>query len=103
VEYVLVAAVILALVAFVAAPLRRPRDADAAAAHGAQARVAELEVRKEAKYREIRDAQLDHAAGKLSEGDFKALDAELRREAMTILAELDKAEAELGRVATLPR
>jgi len=45
----------------------------------------ELEAQKEAKYREIRDAELDHAAGKLSDEDFALLDAELRREAVEIL------------------
>ncbi len=45
----------------------------------------ELEALKEAKYREIRDAELDHAAGKLSDEDFTLLDAELRREAVEIL------------------
>ena len=45
----------------------------------------ELEARKEAKYREIRDAELDHAAGKLSDEDFAILNAELRREAVEIL------------------
>jgi cytochrome c-type biogenesis protein CcmF len=45
----------------------------------------EADARKEAKYREIRDAELDHAAGKLSDEDFAALDAELRREAIEIL------------------
>jgi cytochrome c-type biogenesis protein CcmF len=44
-----------------------------------------LEALKEAKYREIRDAELDHAAGKLSDEDFELLDAELRREAVAIL------------------
>jgi cytochrome c-type biogenesis protein CcmF len=45
----------------------------------------ELEALKEAKYREIRDAELDHAAGKLSDEDFAILDAELRTEAVEIL------------------
>jgi cytochrome c-type biogenesis protein CcmF len=45
----------------------------------------ELEALKEAKYREIRDAELDHAAGKLSDEDFALLDAELRSEAVEIL------------------
>ena len=45
----------------------------------------EADARKEAKYREIRDAELDHAAGKLSDEDFAALDAELREEALEIL------------------
>ena len=50
----------------------------------------ELEALKEAKYREIRDAELDHASGKLSDEDFAILDAELRREAVEIL---DRGEA----------
>jgi cytochrome c-type biogenesis protein CcmF len=45
----------------------------------------EADARKEAKYREIRDAELDHAAGKLSDEDFASLDAELRQEALEIL------------------
>jgi cytochrome c-type biogenesis protein CcmF len=49
------------------------------------ARDTELEALKEAKYREIRDAELDHAAGKLSDEDFAILDAELRSEAVEIL------------------
>ncbi|HWJ42243.1 MAG TPA: cytochrome c-type biogenesis CcmF C-terminal domain-containing protein [Solirubrobacterales bacterium] len=49
----------------------------------------EADARKEAKYREIRDAELDHAAGKLSDADFAALDAELRREALEILDRTD--------------
>ncbi|HEV7563545.1 MAG TPA: heme lyase CcmF/NrfE family subunit, partial [Solirubrobacterales bacterium] len=45
----------------------------------------EADALKEAKYREIRDAELDHAAGKLSDDDFAILDGELRREAVEIL------------------
>ena len=52
-------------------------------------RRAELEARKEAKYREIRDAELDREQGKLSQEDWARLDAQLRREAIEILKELD--------------
>jgi cytochrome c-type biogenesis protein CcmF len=45
----------------------------------------EADARKEAKYREIRDAELDHAAGKLSDEDFALIDAELRTEAVEML------------------
>jgi cytochrome c-type biogenesis protein CcmF len=58
----------------------------------------ELEALKEAKYREIRDAELDHAAGKLSDEDFALLDAELRKEAVEIL---DRGNGN-GAVATRP-
>jgi hypothetical protein len=60
-------------------PVRRRRRSAVAVADG------ELEALKEAKYREIRDAELDHAAGKLSDEDFALLDAELRNEAVEIL------------------
>lgn len=87
----LLAAVLLALVAwFVTRPLlalraEAPEDTE-------DPRIAELEARKETKYREIRDAELDRVAGKLSEADFKRQDAELRAEAVEILREIDRAE-----------
>ena len=58
----------------------------------------EADARKEAKYREIRDAELDHASGKLSDEDFAVVDAELRREAVEIL----DASTAAGRTATAP-
>jgi hypothetical protein len=71
---------------FVSAPLR----AGAAAADDADAtRREDLEAAKEAKYREIRDAELDFRTGKLSEADWRALDRELRAEAMELLRRLD--------------
>ena len=48
----------------------------------------EADALKEAKYREIRDAELDHASGKLSDEDYAILDAELRKEAVRILDEV---------------
>ena len=74
-----------AVAAFVIVPLRRKRDE----AGGEDPRIADLESRKEAKYREIRDTELDHAAGKLSDEDFQRQNAELRSEAVEILKQLD--------------
>jgi hypothetical protein len=86
---VLIAAVVLALVlAFVTVPLRRA--ASTAEPDDAAAELADLEARKEAKYREIRDAEADRAAGKLTEIDFRRIDAELRREAIEILRRIDR-------------
>ena len=48
----------------------------------------ELETRREAKYREIRDAELDYRTGKLSNEDFAATDGALRAEAVEILDRL---------------
>jgi hypothetical protein len=49
----------------------------------------DLEAAKEAKYREIRDAELDYRTGKLSEEDWRALDRDLRAEAIDLLRRLD--------------
>jgi hypothetical protein len=86
---VLLAVVIVVLVAwFVTAPLRRgpsTQQDDPVAAE-----LADLEARKQAKYRQIRDAEADRAAGKLSEEDFRRLDGELRAEAVDILKRIDR-------------
>jgi hypothetical protein len=52
-------------------------------------RRADLEAARIAKYREIRDAALDHDTGKLSDADWRPIDARLRSEAVAILDELD--------------
>jgi hypothetical protein len=49
-----------------------------------------LEAARDAKYREIRELELDHRTGKLSDEDFRALDRQLRAEAVEILRELDR-------------
>jgi hypothetical protein len=87
---VLIAAVIVVLVAiWVSVPLRRAPGAPEERTEDSV--LAELEARKQAKYREIRDTELDHAQGKLSDDEFARQDAELRREAIEILREIDAA------------
>ncbi len=56
----------------------------------------ELEAAREAKYREIRDLELDYATGKLSEEDYRASDIALRTEALAILDRLEELEAVEG-------
>jgi hypothetical protein len=51
---------------------------------------ANLEAAKEAKYREIRDAELDYRTGKLSREDWQRLDTELRADAVELLRKLDE-------------
>lgn len=87
-ELLFVLVVLAAVVMVVSGPLRPGRavlleSADAAARD-------ELEARKEAKYREIRDAEMDFRTGKLSEADWKAMDRSLRAEAIELLKELDE-------------
>jgi len=84
------AIIVLALVvAFVVlGPLRRGAEID----RRGDDRRAALEAAKEAKYREIKDAELDHEMGKLSDEDYAAIDQELRGQAIEILRQLDLLE-----------
>lgn len=86
-DVLLVLVVLVAAVLLIAAPLRLGRGAPEEAA-GSPGR-ADLEAAKEAKYREIREAELDRRTGKLSEADWRAVDRELRSEAVEILRRLD--------------
>jgi cytochrome c-type biogenesis protein CcmF len=63
----------------------------------------EADELKEMKYREIRDAELDHASGKLSDEDYALLDAELRKEAVEILDTVGVGAGAGGATATAPR
>ncbi len=89
VALLVILAVLCAVVALVSAPLRG-RAVDRVRAESDD-EIAELEARKEAKYREIRDAELDMRTGKLSQEDHRALDRQLRAEAVEILKALDDA------------
>jgi cytochrome c-type biogenesis protein CcmF len=51
---------------------------------------ARLEAAREAKYRELRDLELDYSTGKLSDEDYRLTDATLRAEAVEILEQLDE-------------
>ena len=91
-EFALALVVLAGLVALVVLrPLLTVAEAEAEA--DPEARRQELEAAKEAKYREIRDAELDREMGKLSPEDHREIDTELREEAMEILRRLDALEA----------
>jgi hypothetical protein len=85
VEVILIILALAVVVWVVSGPLRRAERPEAVSA----ARRAGLEAAKEAKYREIRDAELDWRTGKLSEPDYREQDRRLRAEAVEILRELD--------------
>jgi hypothetical protein len=96
-QFAIIFVVLVAVVVVLTAPLRRgTADAPAAEQRTQTAReieLAELEAAREAKYREIRDADLDHRTGKLSDEDYEQLDAGLRAEAIEILAALDRVQS----------
>ena len=87
-ELLLIALILLVVAVFVTAPLRRAASGERGRRE--DPRTAELEARKEAKYREIRDAEMDREAGKLTQEEWKRVDRELRREAIGLLKELDR-------------
>jgi hypothetical protein len=89
-EVVLVLVVLALAVALIAGPLRRSTSAAGPVPQPPER--AELEAVKEAKYREIRDAELDYRTGKLSYEDWRRLDSSLRREAILLLRRLDALE-----------
>jgi flagellar biosynthesis/type III secretory pathway M-ring protein FliF/YscJ len=91
---VLAIAVVLGVAYFVLEPLRSEPDPGQREEEGRAAEMADLDARKEAKYREIRDAELDRASGKLSDEDFRRQDAELRREAVEILERIEQLSGE---------
>ena len=90
-EFVLIAVILVVLAVFVTAPLRRA--AGVSHSEVEDPRIADLEARKQAKYREIRDAELDREAGKITEQEWRRQDTELRRDAIGILKRLDELEA----------
>jgi hypothetical protein len=80
-------------VLLIVAPLRLGRgDAKPAADASPSAQRADLEAAKEAKYREIRDAELDYRTGKLAREDWQQLDGALRADALDILRRIDALE-----------
>jgi flagellar biosynthesis/type III secretory pathway M-ring protein FliF/YscJ len=85
-DFIVIFVVLALVVLFVSAPLRRRRAEEASES----AERAELEAARDAKYREIRDAELDYRTGKLSESDWRGADRALRAEAVEILRRLDE-------------
>jgi hypothetical protein len=83
---------LIALTALIVVIVTRPLLRGDRAERPENTRIEELRAAKEAKYREIRDAELDHRMGKVSREDWRAVDRDLRGEAIEILRELDRLE-----------
>jgi hypothetical protein len=100
VEFLIILAILSAVVLFVTAPLRRAAAGSKSTPAEVDATLADLEAAREAKYRELRDAELDHRTGKLSDADYAELDLALRAEAIEILRGIDREQERAG--AALP-
>jgi hypothetical protein len=89
-QYLIILGVLAVVFALITGPLRgaRHRRSDLGVT------VADLEAARDAKYREIRDAEMDLRTGKLSEEDHREIDGALRAEAIEILHRLDEAQAD---------
>jgi hypothetical protein len=98
---VLTLALLAAVIVVVSGPLRATRKP----AEPTAPQRADLLAAREAKYREIRETQLDYRTGKLSSEDFDAVNSTLRAEAIEILNRLDALErvAEQERIAHPPK
>jgi hypothetical protein len=92
--FLTVLAIVVLVVAVVSAPLRRAVSEREGRERGKGGAIDEIEAARDAKYREIRDAELDHETGKLSDQDFRAIDQTLRAEAVEILRALDRARGQ---------
>ena len=87
-DFLIILVVLAVVVLFVSAPLRSRRTEEVSES----AERAELEAARDAKYREIRDAELDYKTGKLSDHDWRTLDRTLRAEAVELLKRLDRVQ-----------
>jgi len=89
VGYLIILIVLAVVFTLITGPLRsaRHRRSDLGVT------TADLEAARDAKYREIRDAEMDLRTGKLSEEDHREIDGGLRAEAIEILHRLDEAQA----------
>ena len=92
-ELLLVMVLVAVVLWVVGSPLRPGRVASQEAAGAAE--IATLHAERDAKYREIREAEMDYRMGKLSEADWREQDRGLRREAVDILRRLDETAAPL--------
>jgi hypothetical protein len=86
--YVIVLVVLAAAVFVISGPLRAEHGREGSDEQATK--IAELEAARDAKYHEIRDAELDLRTGKLSDADYEAVDRALRGEAIEIMHALDR-------------
>jgi hypothetical protein len=92
--YVILLLLLVGVVWLVSAPLRHAAGTPSDDRGWEPMQRLDLQAARDAKYREIRDAELDHQTGKLSEADYEAIDSSLRAEAIELLHQLDAIDEE---------
>ena len=94
---ILTLALLAVVILLLSGPFRPGREAHARTQAPAPPERSALEAEREAKYREIRDAELDFRTGKLSAEDHDLIAATLRAEAAEILKRLWRLEGDAAR------
>ena len=86
-------ALVAAVALFVGWPLLRPLRSNGAPSQQRDDRIAALQKRKLEAYAAIKEAELDYRTGKMSEEDFRALEARYRAQAAAAIEELQRLAA----------
>ncbi|HLI32956.1 MAG TPA: hypothetical protein VKU89_09495 [Solirubrobacteraceae bacterium] len=93
---------VVIVLAIVSGPLRAHllvRDRRSASLSSDEEALRRLEAEREARYRELRDAELDYRTGKLRSKDYEVIRENLRREALAILDAIEATRARLALAA----
>jgi hypothetical protein len=94
---ILTLALLALVILLLSGPFRPGRNAHGGTSAPAPHERSALEAEREAKYSEIRDAELDFRTGKLSAEDHDLIAATLRAEAAEILKRLRRLEGDAAR------
>lgn len=89
---------VVIVLAIVTAPLRAhlvARESGPGPQTGDEEALRRLEAEREARYRELRDAELDYRTGKLRSADYEVIRENLRREALAVLDAIEATRARL--------
>lgn len=76
----------------IAWPLLREETAEAQGAILTDSDFSELLTRRDAAYMALKDLDFDYRTGKIDEGDYQALKAELETEALSLLERIERGE-----------
>ena len=86
---------VVAVFAYMLMPVVRRRQIEEVEAERWDLGRADLEAQREVIYRELRDLDFDHRAGKLADADYQQLRQQLQRRAAAVLMQLDEINADV--------
>ena len=98
ISLILVAAVAVAAIAYVIAPLRKPSTMLRAQEEDDE--LADLIQRKDETMRSIKEVEFDYHTGKLSEDDYEQYDQRLRQQAIGLIRQIEKRSPDIAELDT---